>query len=159
MSTKVYRTPALIQVSDALGLYQAKSAKFLDGSWHLNKQRKASEEFIAQRIPGAQHFDIDEVSDKSNPLPHMLPSEEIFADKVSSLGISSSDHVIVYSHADSFSAPRVWWMFHVFGHENVSVLNGGIQAWIKAGKLINQKRIYAIHVFILLYHRRRDSRR
>jgi thiosulfate/3-mercaptopyruvate sulfurtransferase len=37
--------------------------------------------------------------------------------------------VIVYDTLGIFSAPRVWWMFRVFGHEKVSVLNGGLPAW------------------------------
>ena len=53
----------------------------LDGSYYLaNAKRDAEAEFLAGHIPGAQRFDIDAVSDKSNPLPHMLPSPEQFAD-------------------------------------------------------------------------------
>ena len=31
-----------------------------------------------------------------------------------------------------FSAPRVWWLFRLFGHDNVSVLDGGFDVWKKA---------------------------
>jgi thiosulfate/3-mercaptopyruvate sulfurtransferase len=49
---------------------------------------------------------------------------------VSRLGISSTDHVVVYdASGTNFSAPRAWWMFRVFGHDDVSVLDGGLAAW------------------------------
>ncbi|MBU6449242.1 MAG: sulfurtransferase, partial [Rhodospirillales bacterium] len=38
-----------------------------------------------------------------------------------------------YDQRGIFSAPRVWWMFRVFGHEKVQVLDGGLPGWVKAG--------------------------
>ncbi len=54
---------------------------------------------------------------------------------VGALGISNDSHVVVYDRSDSgiFSSPRVWWTFRYFGHDNVSVLNGGWQHWLKEG--------------------------
>jgi thiosulfate/3-mercaptopyruvate sulfurtransferase len=109
------------------------SVKFLDGSWHLTKSRLPNEEYTNERIAGAKRFDIDECSNKESNLPHMLPSADLFARYVSELGISNTDHVVVYTTVDSFSAARVWWMFRVFGHNRVSVLNGGLKAWKAAG--------------------------
>ena len=96
----------------------------------MNKARNAIDEYEQGRIPGSVFFDIDKVSDTSSPLPHMLPSEEVFAESVSSKGISSNDHVFVYVTKECFSAPRVWWMFRVFGHKKVSVIDGGLEAWV-----------------------------
>lgn len=138
-STPSSRIAPLLHAPDALQLYSSKSSniKFIDGSWHLNKgTRNAKLEYEQQRIPGARYFDIDDVCDKSNPLPHMLPTEAHFSQHMTELGISNDDHVIVYVKPDSFSGPRVWWMFNVYGHKKVSLLNGGIAAWIKAGETI-----------------------
>jgi len=56
---------------------------------------------------------------------------------VTRLGISSSDHVIVYdASGTNFSAPRGWWMFRAFGHDAVSVLDGGFAAWRAVGGAI-----------------------
>ena len=85
------------------------------------------------RIPGAQFFDIDAVADHASGLPHMLPVPRDFAAAVAALGVSSSSHVVVYDQRGIFSAPRLWWMFRVFGHDNVQVLNGGLPAWLAAG--------------------------
>lgn len=104
--------------------------RVLDGSWHLPASgRDAAAEFAQGHIPGAQRFDIDAIADHDTPLPHMLPSPEAFADAVAQLGIDSSSHVVVYDSLGLFSAARVWWMFRVFGHDAVSVLDGGLPAW------------------------------
>ncbi|KAJ1536940.1 hypothetical protein HK096_006066 [Nowakowskiella sp. JEL0078] len=106
----------------------------LDGSWHLPiLNRSALKEFIHERIPGAQYFDIDEISDKFNPLPHMLPTPEDFAVEVGKLGVSDTDHVVVYDTAGIGPAARVYWIFKVFGHENISILNGGLFKWKQDG--------------------------
>lgn len=138
MSTAALPTPPLITASDALGLRASTpgQVKFVDGSFYLNKDlRNAFAEYSASRIPNAQFIDIDSeaFSDKSTSLPHMMPSAEKFSHSVSRLGISSSDHVIVYTARESFSASRVWWMFKAFGHEKVSILNGGLSSWCEAG--------------------------
>jgi 3-mercaptopyruvate sulfurtransferase SseA len=46
------------------------------------------------------------------------------------LGIDRNDHVIVYDQSDVFSAFRVYWTFKVFGHDKVSVLDGGLVKWL-----------------------------
>ena len=125
--------PTLLPAAQAVELYKRNSIKFLDGSWHMGTVRNPAAEFLAERIPGAQYFSIDDVSDKSSDLPHMLPDEKTFDSAVSSMGISNDDHVVIYVHPGCFSGPRVWWMFKAFGHEKVSLLDGGLNAWKAAG--------------------------
>eukprot|EP01039_Chlorochromonas_danica_P009491 gene9491-10482_t len=120
--------PSLVSSSEALNLFNCHAVKFLDGSWQLGKGA-LTDNFSKERIPGAQFFNIDQVSDTTSPLPHMLPKPEVFEEAIASLGISSDDHVVVYTQADTFSAARVWWTFKVFGHDKVSILNGGLPAW------------------------------
>ena len=87
--------------------------------------------FLERRIPSAVFFDVDAISDRSVDLPHMLPSNEQFADAVGrGLGISERDAIVVYDTKGIFSAPRVWWTFRLFGAENVAVLDGGMPAWL-----------------------------
>ncbi len=102
----------------------------LDASWHLPASgRDAKEEFLEGHIPGAQFFDIDEIADTSSSLPHMLPSPEQFSSRMRKMGIGDGKRVIVYDAAGLFSAARVWWMFKVFGHDDVAVLDGGLPKW------------------------------
>lgn len=107
----------------------------LDCSWHLpTARRDAKAEFLAAHIPGAQFFDIDLNSDRSSPLPHMLPSPQAFSSAVRKLGIGDGKRVICYDAAGLFSAARVWWMLHVFGHADVAVLDGGLPKWVLEGR-------------------------
>ena len=55
----------------------------LDCTWFMpNIPRDAIAEFKKSRIPGARFFNLDEVTDKSSPYPHMLPSPQDFAKAV-----------------------------------------------------------------------------
>lgn len=102
----------------------------LDGTYHLpTAKRDAEAEFAAKHIPGAIRFNIDAICDPDDPLPHMMPTPELFAAKVSALGIGNEQRVVVYDVYGMQSAARTWWMFRVFGHDNVSVLDGGLPKW------------------------------
>ena len=118
-------------------LQGTKHIRVLDASWHLpNKNRDPKEEFLKQRIPGAKFFDIDDCIDKSSPYEHMLPETEDFKKYLRKLGVTNDSHVVVYDNNDKaglFSAPRLWWMLRAFGHERVSVLDGGFPKWLTEG--------------------------
>lgn len=108
--------------------------KVVDASWYMpNEQRNPLQEFQDAHIPGAVFFDVDKISDQTSNLPHMLPSERAFAAAVSALGIENKDKVIIYDGKGIFSAARVWWMLRVFGHDKVSVLDGGLPQWRASG--------------------------
>ena len=107
----------------------------VDGSFYLPAmKRDPAAEYLAGHIPGAVRFDIDEIADKSIPLPHMLPSPEQFAQAVGRLGISDRNTIVVYDGAGLFSSPRVWWTFRLFGAQNVFILDGGLPRWKAEGR-------------------------
>ncbi|NJM29517.1 MAG: 3-mercaptopyruvate sulfurtransferase [Rhizobiales bacterium] len=111
----------------------------IDASWHLPVAgRYAKQEFLEARIPGAQFFDLDDISDTASPYPHMLPSPEKFSSKVRKLGIGDGKKVIAYDAAGLFSAARAWWMFRVFGHGDVAVLDGGLPKWKAEGRPLEE---------------------
>lgn len=105
--------------------------RVIDASWYLpGSGRDAAGDYRAGHIPGAVFFDLDASSDPRSPLPHMLPTEAEFAERMASLGLSDPDDIVVYDGSGvNLSAPRVWWMFRVFGHPRVAVLDGGIGKW------------------------------
>ena len=110
------------------------SVRTLDAGYHLTGvDRDPDAEFAAARIPGACRFDINKVADQTNPLPHMIPPATEFAAAVSAMGIGDDDHVVIYDDSTILPATRVWWMFRLFGHERVSVLDGGLAAWRRGG--------------------------
>lgn len=124
--------PKLLVTTDWLAQHlSAPDVKVLDASMFLpGDERNARAAYAAQHVPGAQFFDIDDISDKSSALPHMLPPVEKFVSRVRKLGIGDGHRVVVYDQDGLFSAARVWWMFRVFGHDDVAVLDGGLPKWI-----------------------------
>lgn len=129
ITSNTSRTPILLDADTALSLHGNQNVKFIDGSWHLDKIRNASEEFMQKHILGAKFMNIDEVADKNCSLPHMLPPVADFENFMTSNSIANDDHIIVYNTHSCFSAPRVWWTLRYFGHDKVSLLNGGFNAW------------------------------
>lgn len=103
----------------------------LDASLKVNVSGKISE-YDGIQIPKARFFDLEgEFSDHNSNLPHTLPSQEAFQEASRKLGINSNSKIVVYDNMGIYTAPRVWWMYKVMGHENVAVLNGGLPGWVK----------------------------
>ncbi len=112
----------------------------LDGSLHLpTKPLDPKAQYAEEHIPGAMFFDIDDVKDHDNPLPHMLPVAAQFASQVKKMGIGDGIRIVVYDNAGLYSAARVWWMFRAMGHEDVAVLNGGLPKWKAEGHPVTQE--------------------
>ncbi len=134
------RVPAVVATEWLAATLGTPGLRVVDGSWYLpGSGRDAAAEYAAGHIPGAVFFDLDATSDPATPLPHMLPKAEMFAERMSRLGLSDSDHVVVYDGSGvNLSAPRVWWMFRTFGHNRVSVLDGGIGKWRREHRPIEQ---------------------
>jgi thiosulfate/3-mercaptopyruvate sulfurtransferase len=130
---------ALISAAQAQGLLGQPDAVFLDATYYLpNEGFDARALFLDAHVPGTKFFDLDAVCDRSTDLPHMLPAPEIFADAVAALGVNASSQVVVYDQRGVFSSARLWWMFRVFGHDRVVVLDGGLPAWISAGGAVEK---------------------
>ena len=101
------------------------------------------DDYLASHIPGAVYFDVDAVSDHSNPLPHMFPSAEQFGRDIGGLGISNGDTVVIYDSGSWVAAPRVWWMFLSYGHRDVRILNGGLKKWRAEGRPVESGEVKA----------------
>ena len=134
------RLPAVVATEWLAARLGTPGIRVVDGSWYLpGSGRDAATEYAAGHIPGAVFFDIDASSDPISPLPHMLPTAERFAERMAGLGLSDSDHIVVYDGSGlNLSAPRVWWTFRIFGHDRVSVLDGGIGKWRREHRPIEQ---------------------
>lgn len=106
----------------------APDLRLIDASWWLDG-RDARADFERERLPGAVFFDLDAVSDRDSPYPHMLPSPKAFAEAMGVMGVSEADDIVVYDAQGLFSAARAWWMLRVMGAERVRVLDGGLPKW------------------------------
>jgi thiosulfate/3-mercaptopyruvate sulfurtransferase len=95
--------------------------------------------YLAGHLEGALFVDLDRdlaavPDDAANGGRHPLPPVQKFADLLTRLGISPHTHVVVYD--DKFganSAARFWWMLKAIGHQQLQVLNGGLQSAIDHG--------------------------
>lgn len=131
------RRDALVSTEWLAAHLQAPDVRVVDASWYLPPMnRDAKAEYRSQHIPGAVFFDIDDISDSDSPYPHMLPSPTKFSARVRKLGLGDGNRIIVYDGWPMVSAARVWWMFRVFGHHDVAVLDGGLPKWLSEGRPI-----------------------
>jgi thiosulfate/3-mercaptopyruvate sulfurtransferase len=107
----------------------------VDSSWHMpSTGRSGRDEYLKAHVPGARFLDIDEVADKSNPAPHMLPSAEGFRRAMENIGIGSDDRIVVYDNSTTRNAARGWFMLRHFGARQVAILDGGLQKWLAEGR-------------------------
>lgn len=111
----------------------------LDASYTLPGVSPVAEKLYATgHVPGAHYFDIAKAADLSSDLPNTLPDAETFNTHARAFGISRNSHVIVYDNQGLVSAARVWWLLKSFGHEHVSLLNGGLKQWKALGLPLSQ---------------------
>ncbi|MEN5114777.1 3-mercaptopyruvate sulfurtransferase [Brevundimonas diminuta] len=107
--------------------------RIIDASWWLDG-RDARSDFARERLPGAVFFDLDAVSDRESPYPHMLPSPDAFAEAMGAMGVEETDDIVVYDAQGLFSAARVWWTLRTMGARRVRVLDGGLPKWKAEGR-------------------------
>jgi thiosulfate/3-mercaptopyruvate sulfurtransferase len=88
--------------------------------------------YAAGHIPGAFFLHCD--SDLSGATTgtngrHPLPDPEKLARRLGEIGVGPQTQVVVYDDAQGMIAGRMWWLLRWLGHEQVAVLDGGLQAW------------------------------
>ncbi len=90
----------------------------------------APDEYAAAHIPGALFVDwTTDITDPDDPVPIQVAPPERFAALGSRLGIDDTTHIVIYDHQGTTLATRLWWVFTYYGHDRVSVLNGGWKKW------------------------------
>ncbi len=123
---------------------EAPDVRVVDASYYLpHEGLDPRAEYEAHHIPGAVFFDIDDIADSDSPLPHMLPEPEKFSSRVRKLGLGDGLRIVVYDQRGIWSAPRAWWAFRLFGHEDVAVLDGGLPKWLSEGRPVAEGPVQA----------------
>lgn len=127
-----YANPnALVSTDWVADHLNSPDTRIVDASWFLpGDERNGRECYDACHLPGAVFFDIDEIADADSDLPHMLPSPEKFSSRVRKLGLGDGVRIVVYDNNGFMASHRVWWTFRVFGHDDVSVMDGGLAKWV-----------------------------
>ena len=131
-----YANPDALVSTEWLATHlDAPDLRIVDGTFTLPGVTPTGHELYAARhIPGAVFFDIDDIADEHNPLPHMLPSPEKFSARMRKLGLGDGHKIVCYDSAGLSSAGRPWWMLRVFGHQDVAILDGGLPKWQAEGR-------------------------
>jgi thiosulfate/3-mercaptopyruvate sulfurtransferase len=109
--------------------------RIVDVRWYLfDKDKTGYSEYLRGHLPGAMFMDIDRdlASPRGQgPGRHPLPKADVFAQAASRAGIAADKHVIAYDDRGAASAARLWWLLRYFGHDRVSLLDGGITKWVE----------------------------
>ncbi len=121
----------LISVRELVNAIGSPDLFVFDATKYLpNESKDGYSEFLASHIPGSYYFDIDKIADQDTDLPHMVPSPGRFAKLLSAMGVSNASRVVFYDQKGLASAARGWWLMRLFGHDRVSVLDGGLPKWM-----------------------------
>ncbi|MDH3661997.1 MAG: 3-mercaptopyruvate sulfurtransferase [Alphaproteobacteria bacterium] len=118
----------------------APDIRVVDATYALpTLKRNPRAEYQDAHIPGAVFFDIDDVADENSDLPHMVPDATKFSSRVRRLGLGDGVRIVVYDNNRFSASARVWWMFRMFGHDDVVVLDGGLGKWWADGYAVDDQ--------------------
>lgn len=96
--------------------------------------------YAQAHIPGARYVHLND--DLAGPVGahtgrHPLPDPTRLAEALGRWGIDRTTQIVAYDDSFGSMAARLWWLLRWLGHEAVAVLDGGIQAWQRAGGALN----------------------
>lgn len=99
-------------------------------------------DYLRGHIPGAVNSNFDKDGwreERADKVPDMLPEKlDKLVAYIGGLGIDNNTHVVLAAPGSSYLdmgwATRIYWTFKVLGHDNVSILNGGMKAYAKDKK-------------------------
>lgn len=128
----------LISVTELQALRNdpVRSSVVIDCSFDLADPAAGREAYRQGHLPGAFYLHLDnELSGPRNGQNgrHPLPDPDTFAARLRALGVNRDTLVVAYDAQGSMYAARLWWLLRWIGHEAVTVLDGGKNAWVKAG--------------------------
>ncbi|MGV2495542.1 sulfurtransferase [Pelagerythrobacter aerophilus] len=107
----------------------------LDATKHLpSAGRDAAAEFAEGHIPGARFLDLATLNDDASPIVAALPTAEQFALRLAALGVKPGSRVVLYDDSAPRTAARAWFIFRLFGWEEVALLDGRLEKWRAEGR-------------------------
>jgi thiosulfate/3-mercaptopyruvate sulfurtransferase len=112
------------------------NVRIVDVRWYLTEPQRGRQEYAESHIPNAIFVDLDTelaAPRGSGPGRHPLPNVDQFQALLENSGISNDTHVIAYDSSGGAAAARLWWILRYVGHNKISLLDGGWQAWQAAG--------------------------
>lgn len=99
--------------------------------------RGAPEEYAAGHVPGAAFVDWTvDIVDPDDPVPAQVAGPDRFARAMGGRGVGDETHVVAVDHMGGQFATRLWWALTYYGHDRVSVLDGGWNRWVEQDRPI-----------------------
>lgn len=119
-----------------------KGVVIIDCRFNLMDRDEGYRKYREGHIPGAWYFHLER--DLSAPVAehggrHPLPAAELLADKLRQAGVNQHTLIVVYDDSRMAFAARAWWLIRHLGHEQVSILDGGYQAWRAIGGMPDRR--------------------
>ncbi len=112
-------------------------AKLVEPGLEEATYKGAYEEYLHGHIPGAVYADwTQDIIDKTDSVSVQIAPPEVFAQAMAERGISNDTHVIAVDHAGGQFSTRLWWALKYYGHDKVSVLEGGYLRWNAEERLL-----------------------
>jgi thiosulfate/3-mercaptopyruvate sulfurtransferase len=110
--------------------------KIVDCRFALSDPELGRQQYETAHIPGADYLDLN--LDLSSPTQvhggrHPLPDDRVLGGKLAAMGINSDTLVVAYDDSRFAFAARLWWLLRYYGHNQVTILDGGYTNWVKAG--------------------------
>ncbi len=118
--------PALLSIDDYHRLWA-------DSSDLVLIDMREPDDYLKGHIPGSFQLWRDDVQSSNFPYEGMALEPDALSMIMSAFGASSSTYIVVYDGVGGCDAARLWWLLKLYGHERVSLLNGGWHAWQFAG--------------------------
>ena len=116
-------------------LRRAGPVVLVDVRWALGDPH-GREHYLAGHVPGAVFLDLESElagTPSAQDGRHPLPSVQRLQSSARRWGISDGDRVVVYDATGGLAAARAWWLLRWGGLTDVRMLDGGLDAWVRAG--------------------------
>jgi len=129
-------TRTLIEAGALAARLEDPRLRIFDCRFDLARPAYGRDSYADVHLPGAAYADLNH--DLSGPVTpasgrHPLPSPAVFAARLRAWGVNADSQVVAYDDGNGMYAARLWWMLRWLGHDDVSVLDGGMRRWLELG--------------------------
>jgi len=97
---------------------------------------RKSEDYDAGHLPGALNYSKKELQVESGGVKGLIPPSADISTKLSSLGVKSSDTILIYDGNKNLWSTRFLWTLDVYGHDDARMMDGSFGLWEKENRTI-----------------------
>lgn len=105
-------------------------AKYLDDDRVIIVDLCKTEQYMQAHVPRAIHMDYRQVIAAKPPVMGLLPESPQLQEIAARIGLTEDKVVVAYDEEGGGKAARLLWTLDAMGHQHLSLLDGGINAWL-----------------------------